>query len=241
MALQGLEFGHVLKSIKKTLLSVAGVLGVGSDEPEKFESEDWSHFGFRSRPHPKDSSGSCEVIFSRDQYVTICTKDRRYKISLADGEVALFTGKDGKVKCRHVLKPDGSVVIQAKNFGVMLTETDGDGGKATISAEKGVMMSSKAKGTTAFVTVKEDGSVQAVSAAGSHLTIDSSGKATLGAGTATITLEGAKATVAASEIALVGGVAVGVSPVKLPVATVGCMAGPFPIANGSMELMAQYP
>jgi len=237
------DFGFVLKTLGTAINKVVGLFGT-EEKPEageQFESEHWSHFGFESRPHPKDDKGYCEVLFSRDQDVTICTKDRRYQINLKDGEVALFTGKDGSVKCRQVLKPDGTVLLQGKNLGIKVSAEAGDGGDAVISVEKNLTLTSTGKGTAAVITVKNDGGITAVAADGSNMLLDGKGKARLAVNGASVDLKLGQAVINAQNVNIIGTAGVGISPVKLPVATVGCMAGPFPIANGSTGLYAQYP
>jgi phage gp45-like len=213
----------------------------GQAQGEVFDSEHWSHFGFDSRPHPQDETGRCEVIFSRSDDVTICTKDRRYKVSLKDGEVAIYTGKNGAITCKQVFKPDGTIVMQGTNLGIMVTKDDkGKAGDVVISAENTLTLA-RTEGTASMIMIKEDGGIQVVTSGGSNLTLESNGKAVLGVDQASIVLDGKKAIINAAEISIVGSAVVGILPTYMPVATVGCMAGPFPILNGSMELKAQYP
>ena len=242
-----LDFGHVIKAVGTFVNKIAGSFGGAKGEPtaadegegdaEVFDSEHWSHYGFDSRPQPEDDKGRCEVVFSRDENITICTKDRRFRINLKDGEVALYAGKDGAVKCKHVLKPDGTMVISGKNFGVMVQKDGGDGGEVVIGAEKSLTLA-RTQGTASLITIKEDGGIQAVTASGCTLTLEDSGKVLLAAGSASVVLDGSKAIINAPEISLVGATGIGVTPVQLPVALVGSMAGPFPILDGSMVLKA---
>ena len=243
MASNTFDFGYVLETVSAAVNKVVGLFGTEEDPDsgEQFESEHWGHFGFDSRPHPKDDKGRCEVIFSRDQDdVTICTKDRRYKIKLYDGEVALYTGKDGKVKCRQLLKPDGDVTTQGRNVGIQAKKDGGSGGDVVISVEKSLTLT-RSSGTASVIAIKDDGGIQAVTSGGSTLSLDPSGKATLAVNMASITLEAGKVVINAPEISIVGSAAVGIAPNQLPVATIGCLAGIFPIVNGSIVLRAQYP
>lgn len=243
-----LDFGHVIKAVGTFVNKIAGAFGGTSGEPtaedeqegdaEVFDSEHWSHYGFESRPQPEDDKGRCEVIFSRDENITICTKDRRFRINLKDGEVALYSGKDGEVKCKQVLKPDGTMVMSGKNLGVMVKKDGGEGGEVVLGAEKSLTLA-RTKGTSSLITIKEDGGIQAVTAGGSTMTLEESGKALIGAGNASVVLDGTKAIVNAAQVSLVGSVGVGVHPKQLPVATIGCMAGIFPILQGSFLLKAQ--
>jgi len=242
-----LDFGHVIKAVGTFVNKIAGAFGGVEGEPtaedekegdaEVFDSEHWSHYGFDSRPQPEDDKGRCEVIFSRDENVTIATKDRRFRINLKDGEVALYAGEDGAVKCKHLLKPDGTVVMSGKNLGVMVNKDGDDGGEVVIGAEKSLTLA-RTEGTASLITIKEDGGIQAVTAGGTSLSLEDSGKVLVSAGQASVVLDGAKAIINAPEVSLVGATGVGTNPVQFPVATVGSMAGPFPILDGSMVLKA---
>ncbi len=247
--MNGLDFGHVVKALGTFVNKVVGLFGSeggdAEDEGEVISSEHWSHYGFDSRPHPEDEKGRCEVIFSRNQNVTICSKDRRYRINLKDGEVAIYTGQDGEVTCKQVLKPDGTVVMTGQNLGILMQKKGDDSGDVIISAENSMTLT-QGKGSNSVVTIKKDGGIQAATADGAHLTLDASGKAVLGVSGASVTLDGSipgmqKAVINAPAISIVGSAGVGISPVQMPVATVGCMAGPYPIAIGSTALKAQFP
>jgi phage gp45-like len=246
----GMDFGHVVKALGTFVNKVVGAFGTAEDgesqnpeatEAEVFDSEHWSHYGYDSRPHPQDETGRCEVIFSRGEDVTICTKDRRYKINLKDGEVALYTGQDGAIECKHVLKPDGTVVMSGHNIGMMVTkDAKGKQGDVVIGAENSLTLA-RTEGTASLITIKDDGGIQAVTSGGTNLTLEADGKAVLGVDKASVVLDGNKVIINASEISIVGSAGVGLLPNQLPVATQGCMAGPYPIVTGSMSLKAQYP
>lgn len=243
MSSSSLDFGYVLKALGTAVSKIVGQYGTQEDSEsgEQFESEHWSHFGFDSRPHPKDDSGRCEVIFSRDQDdVTICSKDRRYRINLKDGEVALYTGEKGKVKCKQILKPDGTMMIEGTNVGVKVVQDGGKGGDVVISVEKSLTLS-RTSGTASLIAIKDDGGIQAVSSGGASLSLEPDGKASLAVNMASVTLDMGKAVINAPEVSIVGSAAVGIAPNQLPVATIGCLAGIFPIINGSIVLRAQYP
>ncbi|MCP4674766.1 MAG: hypothetical protein GY854_04475 [Deltaproteobacteria bacterium] len=252
MAYEGLDFGHVKNAIGTFVNRIAGMF-VGEKEGEEeagddeagteiFDSEHWGHYGFESRPHPEDEKGRCEVIFSRNEDVTICSKDRRYRINLKDGEVGIYTGEEGGITCKQILKPDGTMVLSGKNYGLLVQKQKGDGGDVVITAENSVTMS-QGSGTSSLVTIKKDGAIQATTAGGSHMTLSAMGKASLAVPGASVTLDAKlqQAEVNAMNISLVGTTGAGIAPNKLPVATVGCMIGPFPIMTGSPYLWAQYP
>ena len=270
MSNAGLDFGHIKKTLGTFINMVAGVfLGEGGEESsasagdgksvdeeksedageEVFRSEHWSHYGFDSRPHSEDEMGRCEVIFSRDQNVTICTKDRRYRINLADGEVGIYTGKDGQVTCKQILKPDGTIVVNGKNLGIMVEKKDDEGGDVMVGAQNSVTLSRVAD-KTSTITLNKKGGIQMLTGGGGHITMEDNtmgGKTTVQTDGAAMYLTGditgvkGKAELNAPNISLVGTVSVGTSPVQMPVAVMGCMAGPFPIATGSMSLWAQFP
>ncbi len=259
MAYEGLDFGHVKKAIGTFVNRVTGLfIGEKSNEGEAgddeagaeiFDSEQWSHFGFDSRPHPEDEMGRCEVIFSRNEDVTICSKDRRYRINLKDGEVGIYTGDKGEITCKQILKPDGTIAVAGKNYGMLLQKKDGDGGEMIVSAEGSVTLT-RAGSKTSMITLNEDGGIQAVTGNGSHITMEDSlieTKATVAVEGASVILTGhpgglmTKAEVSATNISLVGTTSVGPKPNMMPVATVGSMVGPFPITTGSMTLWANFP
>jgi hypothetical protein len=152
----------------------------------------------------------------------------------------VFSGKDGKVTCRQVLRPDGSVSLSGQKVHVKAEESKGSGGDITLEVKRSLTLS-RTKGTRSLITLKDDGGVQLVSSGGTHLTLNAKGQAILGVKGASVILDGQKAIINAAEISIVGAAGVGVSPVQLPVATVGCMAGPYPIVQGSSALKAQYP
>ena len=105
MIAEGLDFGHVLKTLGTALNKIVGLFGSATDESsgEQYESESWSHYGFDSRPHPPDDKGGrCEVCkgdgilklemhFLPDVYVT-CEQCRGMRYNRETLEVR-YAGK----------------------------------------------------------------------------------------------------------------------------------------------------
>ena len=59
----------------------------------------------------------------------------RYEIDLEDGEVALYTGENGEITCKQVMKPDGTVSFNGKSLDVQVKKRKGEGGGVEITAE----------------------------------------------------------------------------------------------------------
>jgi phage baseplate assembly protein V len=92
----------IVKSVVQGVIQriSASVWGDGSiDDRELFQ-----HYGYTSRPKP-----GAEVIFIRqgNHFIAIASDDRRYRISLEEGEVALYTDEGDKIH----LKRDRTIEI----------------------------------------------------------------------------------------------------------------------------------
>lgn len=113
-----LNFGRVnATAVLDRAKSVVATL-VGSEDPEGDEElegcELWGHAPLGYRPKGPTAAGECEALFFRygDDRVVIATKDRRYQVQLAEGEVTLSAlAQDGAAHARIRLKPDGQVIV----------------------------------------------------------------------------------------------------------------------------------
>jgi len=86
----------IVKSVVQGVIQrvSASVWGDGTiDDRELFQ-----HYGYTSRP-----KGGAEVIFIRQggQIIAIGSDDRRYRISLEEGEVALYTAEGDKIHLKR--------------------------------------------------------------------------------------------------------------------------------------------
>lgn len=138
----------VLSTAKSVVLTVVGDEDPDGDE-ELDECEIFGHAPLMYRPSDSSSAGQMEVMFLRDgdERVVISTKDRRWQIEPAKGEVILSAlGKDGTAQARISLKADGSIAITSDTVTVT-SDT------ATIVADTIKLGSS---GATKHVAFRED-------------------------------------------------------------------------------------
>lgn len=75
------------------------------------------HYGFTSRPLP-----GAEMVIIRDgnQYIAIASDDRRYRLAVEDGEVALYTDEGDKIH----LKRDNTIEIVSGNKLIATVENE---------------------------------------------------------------------------------------------------------------------
>jgi hypothetical protein len=92
------------------------------------DDEFFGHAAVQYRPPAPSTEGECEVVFARlgDEKVVIASRDKRWQVELADGEVVLRAF--GASAAYVHLKPDGSLSIN----GGGLIEMD-SGGDVTIN------------------------------------------------------------------------------------------------------------
>lgn len=114
---EAFAFGKVLASAisattKTVLVKVEGDEGDADSAPTADDL--WGHAPLLYRPVDPDSSGHCEAVFYRlgDERVCIATKDRRWQIEVAEGEVIVRAMGSGSPAYVH-LKPDGTARIKA--------------------------------------------------------------------------------------------------------------------------------
>lgn len=89
------------------------VTGRGEDYTDK---ELFQHYGFASRPL-KDAEGIMLFIGGVDNAVVIATEDRRYRVALESGEIALYSDEGDSIHLKRgkqmEIKSGGKVTIQA--------------------------------------------------------------------------------------------------------------------------------
>lgn len=112
---EAFSFGKVLATaISDTTLSLlAQVEGDEGDADNAPVDDDvWGDAPLLYRPVAPDATGHCEALFYRlgDERVVIATKDRRWQISVEEGEVIVRSMGAGSPAYVH-LKPDGSVIV----------------------------------------------------------------------------------------------------------------------------------
>ncbi len=96
---------------KSTILTLrANLEGDGSYE-EVDDAEDWGSWALLTRPAAPDSDGACEFMILRrgDELIGIASKDRRWQITLEEGEAVLRAGSSSGAII-HV-KPDGTIKL----------------------------------------------------------------------------------------------------------------------------------
>ncbi|MGD0278339.1 MAG: phage baseplate assembly protein [Smithella sp.] len=144
--IRGMIRGIVI-SIKEGLIklfSASGRTDESFDQREYFQ-----HYGFTSQPLP-----GAEIIIIREgnHILGIASDDRRYRLSIENGEVALYTDEGDYI----ALKRGNNMVVNCKNKLVanVANEVDITTPIAKISASTSIDLNSPA------VTVEASGSVQ---------------------------------------------------------------------------------
>lgn len=108
-------FGKILSAKSSTTTKTVGVKVEGDEGESSAEDEElWAHAPLLYKPVAPDSTGHCEALFYRlgDEKVVIATKDRRFQIEVADGEVVV-TAMGANSPAYIKLKPDGTAVIKS--------------------------------------------------------------------------------------------------------------------------------
>jgi phage gp45-like len=85
------------------LFSASGRTGETIDNREYFQ-----HYGFTSRPLP---GSEIIIIKEGNHYIAVASDDRRYRLAIEDGEVALYTDEGDKIH----LKRDKTIEIVSGN------------------------------------------------------------------------------------------------------------------------------
>lgn len=115
-----LDFGRVAAtSVLSAAKTVAATI-VGDEDPDGDEkldaSELWGPAPLLYRPQDPDDDGACEALFIRygDERVVVATKDRRFQVEPAEGEVRVVAlGADGDRQAQVILQADGTAIVQA--------------------------------------------------------------------------------------------------------------------------------
>lgn len=113
-----IDFGHVTATSILTAASSVVLRVVGDEDPagdeDLSECEMFGQAPLIYRPQDPTDAGRCEAMFVRwgDESVVIGTKDRRFQVEPAAGEVRIVAlGADGARQAQVVLKPDGVIVL----------------------------------------------------------------------------------------------------------------------------------
>ena len=119
-------FGRI-KATESGLVNKTVGVQVEGDEGETGATDDelWAHAPLLYRPCDPDATGHCEALFMRngDERIVFATKDRRWQIEVAKGEVIVRAMGPGSPAYIH-LKPNGDAIVKAGaiNLGGSATE-----------------------------------------------------------------------------------------------------------------------
>ncbi len=112
----------MLKMVRSIISSVTeGVVkrfsGSGRSDETFTNREYFQHYGFTSRPL-KDAEGI--LIKDGNNIILIASDDRRYRLQIEDGEVALYTDEGDKIHLKRnkeiSISSGGKVVVNAANL-----------------------------------------------------------------------------------------------------------------------------
>lgn len=115
------ELMRALEPLQRKLRMIAGraVLSLMSDaftcqvkgfaDEVRDEAEVFQQYGFRSRPLAGAEGILLALAGNRDHTVILCLDDRRYTVTLKDGECAMFDHLGKYI----ILKDDGSIALKA--------------------------------------------------------------------------------------------------------------------------------
>jgi len=119
-----LMIGRAVVTLVNDALKCQGVqISLLADEVR--DAERVQDYGFTSHPHPGAQAVAAAVGGNRNHLVVICCDDRRYRISLEEGEVAMYDDLGSKV----VLKRGNIIEVTAATKVRMVTpllEVTGD-------------------------------------------------------------------------------------------------------------------
>lgn len=104
----------VITDVSAAAFEEAKLFSASGRPGETFKNREYfQHYGFTSRP----LSGAEGLIISQGNTIyMIASDDRRYRISLEDGEVALYTNEGDKIHLKQgeiLIKSGGKVVVDA--------------------------------------------------------------------------------------------------------------------------------
>jgi phage baseplate assembly protein V len=119
----------MIRGIVKTVTAKAGAImrfsASGRTGEQIEDREVFQQYGFASRPK---AGAECIMIRSGAVIVMVGSEDRRVKIALNEGDVALYTSEGNKI----VLKPSGEVVVTSSGKIVLDSGTVELGGTAQL-------------------------------------------------------------------------------------------------------------
>lgn len=108
----------LVQAVKTGKVQLIDVTGRGEDYTDK---ELFQHYGFASRPL-KDAEGIMLFIGGVDNAVVIATEDRRYRVALESGEVALYSDEGDSIHLKRgkqmEIKSGGKITIDAPDVKV---------------------------------------------------------------------------------------------------------------------------
>lgn len=103
----------VIKAVRSGKIQLIDVKGRGEDYTDK---ELFQHYGFASSPLP-ESEGILLFIGGADNAFVVATEDRRYRVALQNGEVAIYTDEGDKVHLKRgkeiSIHSGGKVMVDA--------------------------------------------------------------------------------------------------------------------------------
>lgn len=105
----------LIKAVRTGKIQFVDATGLGSEFTKK---ELFQQYGFASRPLP-GAEGILLFIGGADNAVVIATEDRRYRLTLEDGETAIYTDEGDKVHLKRNkeihIKSGNKVTVEAAN------------------------------------------------------------------------------------------------------------------------------
>lgn len=117
----------VIKAVRSGKIQLIDVKGRGEDYTDK---ELFQQYGFASSPLPA-SEGILLFIGGTDNAVVIATEDRRYRLTLQNGEAALYTDEGDYIHLKRNkeidIKSGNKVIVEAATLIDMKVGTDTKG------------------------------------------------------------------------------------------------------------------
>jgi len=99
-------FGILASAVSSAANALSRVTGTGRSEESIRDRPMMQHYGFASRP--KDGA-LCVALKNGNEILIVADDDSRYRVALAEGEVALYTDQGDKI---HI-KRGGTIEIVA--------------------------------------------------------------------------------------------------------------------------------
>lgn len=159
-----LSFGRIKStSIASSSKTIAAKVEANEGEDTTPDDELFGVAAVLQRPKAPDSSGECEAFFARlgDEKVIIATRDKRWQVSLEDGEVVLRAFGPGAAYVK--LAPDGTATIVG---GTVKLGSDGASDPVALSSDVDAKFAALASGlSSAVIAVGGGGAATVVVAA----------------------------------------------------------------------------